>query len=49
MYDIFTAWIGNVSNISSDLVFVFACIASLLILHFLLDFFRFLMYYVSGR
>lgn len=49
MVDYFLDWIDFSSlNVSDDLVFVFVCLASLMILSFIIDFFRFLLYYISG-
>lgn len=49
MYDLFLDWIGNVSFIDKDILFMFAALASLFILNFLLDFFRWIMYYITRR
>lgn len=49
MYQLFIDWIGDVSFIDSDIVFLFVCVASLFILNFLLDFFRYVMYYIVRR
>lgn len=47
MLDLFLAWMQNTLNVSDDILFVFAAAASIMILNFLLDFFRFIMYYVG--
>lgn len=47
MIDLFVNWLGNTLSVSDDMIFIFGVVASLLILQFLLDFFRFLMYYIS--
>lgn len=50
MYELFVNWIGSLpSLIDSDLTFMFVCLASLFILNFLLDFFRFIMYLLVRR
>lgn len=49
MYELFLNWIGDVSSVDSDVVFIFCAVASLIILKFILEFFKFLMYYISNR
>lgn len=50
MYNIFVDWIGEtIGLISDDLIYAFACVASLLVLSFLFDFFKFIMYYITRR
>lgn len=50
MFEIFVDWLGISSlNISNDLLFIFCAAASLFVLSFIFDFFRFLMYFISGR
>lgn len=50
MFQYFLDWINVTTvTVSGDIQFVFSCIASYFILSFLLDFFRFLMYYVGER
>lgn len=49
MIDLFLTWMNNTLNVSSDILFVFAAVASLFILNFLLDFFRYLMYFITRR
>lgn len=50
MVDLFLSWIDNsVLNVSDDIIFGFVCIASLFVLSFILDFFRFVMYYIVER
>lgn len=48
MYQLFIDWIGQIPGVSPDLQYIFSVSASLLILIFLLDFFRFLFYICSG-
>lgn len=47
MIDYFLQWMNNSLNVSDDVLFIFAACASLYILNFLLDFFRFVMYYIT--
>lgn len=50
MYDLVLEWLGvDSSFVSHDLFYAAVCIASFLILIFLLDFLRFIMYYISRR
>lgn len=50
MTDLFLTWLNNsVLTVSDDIKFIFCCIASYFILSFILDFFRYLLYYVGGR
>lgn len=49
MYQIFLDWLGDFSGVSSDIIFIFVCVASLAVLNFIFDFFRFILYYCSGR
>lgn len=50
MIDIVMEWLGDYSslNISDQFIFLAVVVFSYSILQFLLDFFRFLMYYISG-
>lgn len=49
MYQLFMDWMGDVSFLDQDLVFLFVFLASLFILNFLLDFFRYIMYHILKR
>lgn len=50
MYSLFMNWIDlSTLNVSDDLIFIFVSVASIFILSFLLDFFRFLFYYITER
>lgn len=50
MVDLFLDWIQNGSlNVSDDIQYLFVVVASLFILSFILDFFRFILYYITGR
>lgn len=51
MFDLFLDWISlPVNYVSNDIIAIFAFVASSLILMFLLDFLRFIMYYLTrGR
>lgn len=51
MFQIFLDWIQIPDGfiVSDDIKFLFICIASLFILSFILDFFRFIMYYISRK
>ncbi len=50
MIDLFLNWLGNDVLIVPDyMTFTFACVASLIILLFLIDIIKFILYYVSGR
>lgn len=48
MYQLFIDWFGG-SGIPMELLACLAGAASLMVLNFLLDFFRFLMYYIARR
>lgn len=48
MYQLFLEWISVPSGIvSDDIIFLFTCLAAFLILLFLLDFLRYVMYYIT--
>lgn len=48
MYQLFLDWISVPSGIvSDDIIFLFTCVAACLILLFLLDFLRYIMYYIT--
>lgn len=50
MFQLFMDWFGDLSiNVSDDVLFIFAAVAAIFILNFILDFFRFVMYYISER
>lgn len=49
MYDLFKVWIGFSGIIDDGIMFIFTVVASLFILNFILDFFRFLLYYITRR
>lgn len=49
MFDFFIDWFGGSGIVPDDIYSLFAFCASLLILHFILDFFRFVIYYISRR
>lgn len=50
MIDLFIEWINNtILNVPDSLSYTFCAIASLMVLDFLFDFFRFLMYYIRDR
>lgn len=50
MVDLFLEWLNNsILTVSDSVLFVFCAIASLMVLNFLLDFFRFIMYYIKER
>lgn len=49
MISLFLNWINNdILHVSDDLLFIFCCVASLMILSFIIDFFKFIMYYITG-
>lgn len=50
MINLFLDWLGDSSLvINDDIQYVFVCIASICVLQFMFDFFRFIMYYISER
>lgn len=49
MIDYFLTWLNNSLNVSDDLLFVFGAVSALFIMNFLLDFFRFIMYYITRK
>lgn len=51
MYQIFLDWIQIPDSlfVSDDIKFLFVCISALFILSFILDFFRFILYYISRK
>lgn len=49
MWELFVGWIGDVSMLEPDVLFLFVAVASMSILDFLLDFFRYIMYHISQR
>lgn len=51
MIDFFLNWINNtgILTVSDSLQYCFACVGSLIILLFILDVIKFLLYYISGR
>lgn len=48
MFQLFLDWMNVSVSVSDDVLFIFSAVASLFILNFILDFFRFIMYYISG-
>lgn len=50
MIKLFLDWLGEYSlSVPDDIVFLFAAVSSVFILVFLLDFLRFIMYYITRR
>lgn len=50
MYELFINWMGELPLlISDDVLFIFVAVGSLFILNFILDFFRYVMYYITER
>lgn len=50
MYDLFMNWMGSVpSSVTDDMAFMFVCVASLVVLKFLLDIIKYFMYYIGRR
>lgn len=48
MYQIFLDWLQIPADlISEDLIFIFAGAGALLVLSFIFDFFRYILYYIS--
>lgn len=50
MINNFITWLGTYNlNVTDDIIFIFASISSLIILQFVLDIIKFLLYYVIKR